>query len=71
MCYKKELTLLDSDILTLKIDTITKPNMIKCVEKQGLYDLYNETYGNLYIKFKIIYPDILTEEQKLFINKYF
>ena len=62
--FIKGLTHLDKRLLTINSESIIKPNMIKCIDEEGIYDEKTGTYGNLYIKFKIIYPDELTKEQK-------
>jgi molecular chaperone DnaJ len=62
---------LDNRMLTINSESIIKPNMIKCIDDEGIYDQTTDKYGNLYIKFKIIYPDTLTEEQKNVIKDLF
>ena len=45
--------------------------MIKCIDDEGLLDENTNKLGNLYVKFKIIYPDSLTSEQQKFIKEWF
>lgn len=61
--FIKEITTLDSRIITIHSDEIIKPNMIKKINNEGLFDDKNSIYGNLYIKFKILFPDSLSKEQ--------
>lgn len=69
--FIKTIPNLDSDVTTITSDSIIQPNTIKCVEKEGIYDQMNDIYGDLYIRFKIIYPTELTDIQKTTIEKYF
>ena len=62
---------LDTRLLTINSDSIIKPSTVHCIDDEGIYDEKSNTYGNLYIKFKIIYPNTLTNEQKEIIDKYF
>jgi len=62
---------LDSRLLTISSDDIIKPNTIRLIEHEGMYDIKTGTYGNLYIKFKIIYPNSLTKEQHKIIENNF
>lgn len=50
---------------------IIKPNMIKIIENEGMYNNENRTFGNLYIKFKVDYPNELSEHQKKIISEFF
>jgi DnaJ family protein A protein 2 len=61
--FIKGLKHLDSRMITINSETIIKPNSVRCIENEGVYDKYTGSYGNLYIKFKIIYPTSLTEQQ--------
>lgn len=61
--FIKGLSHLDSRMITINSETIIKPNSVRCIDNEGLYDNNTGSYGNLYIKFKIIYPTYLTEEQ--------
>ncbi len=61
--FIKGLQHLDSRLLTINSTSIIKPNMIKCINDEGIYDINKNTYGNLYIKFKIIFPNTLTDQQ--------
>ena len=62
--FIKGITQLDSRLITITSESIIKPNMIKCIENEGLAEENTNKLGNLYVKFKIIYPDSLTSEQK-------
>ena len=62
---------LDERLLTINSDTIIKPNTIKCIDDEGLYCSNTNSYGKLYIKFKIIYPNSLTDNQIQFIKDNF
>ena len=62
---------LDTRLLTINSDSIIKPNTIHCINDEGIYDQESNTYGKLYLKFKIVYPNSLTDEQKEIIDKYF
>ena len=62
---------LDSRLLTINSDSIIKPSTVHCIYDEGIYDEESKTYGKLYIKFKIVYPNSLTDEQKEVIDKYF
>ena len=61
--FIKGITQLDSRLITITSESIIKPNMIKCIDNEGLLNEKTNKLGNLYIKFKITYPDSLTEEQ--------
>ena len=69
--FIKSITHLDNRILNISSENIIKPNMIKCIENEGIYDNETNKYGNLYIKFKINFPKILSEEQYNAIDKLF
>ena len=60
--FRKEIIHLDSRNLTLSSDTIIKPNTIHNIKNEGLPN-NDKQYGNLYIKYKVSYPDELTQEQ--------
>ena len=62
---------LDYRLLTINSDSIIKPSTIHCINDEGIYDEESNKYGKLYIKFKIVYPNSLTDEQKEVIDKYF
>ena len=61
--FIKGLQHLDSRMITINSDIIIKPNSIRCIDNEGLYDKNTGSNGDLYIKFKIIYPTSLTEQQ--------
>ena len=61
--FIKGLQHLDSRMITINSETIIKPNSVRCIDNEGLYDSNTGSNGNLYIKFKIIYPTYLTEQQ--------
>ena len=61
----------DGRLLTINSESIIKPSTIHCIDDEGLLDNTTNTYGKLYIKFKVQYPTSLNDEQKDFINKYF
>jgi DnaJ-class molecular chaperone len=69
--FIKEITHLDSRVITINSESIIKPNTIKCINDEGLFNNIDNKYGDLYIKFKIIYPNSLNEYQKKFINDNF
>lgn len=69
--FVKGITHLDSRMLTINSEQVIKPNNIKSIAGEGLYDINNNIYGNLYVKFKIIYPTVLDDEQKKIIKEYF
>jgi len=69
--FIKGLHHLDNRILTINSEDIIKPNMIRCIENEGLYDISTGQYGNLYLKFKINYPNSLSQEQRDVLDKYF
>ena len=69
--FIKGITQLDSRLITITSESIIKPNMIKCIDDEGLLDENTNKLGNLYVKFKIIYPDSLTSEQQKFIKEWF
>lgn len=62
---------LDTRLLTINSDSIIKPSTVHCINDEGIYDQESNTYGKLYLKFKIVYPNSLTDEQKEIIDKYF
>lgn len=62
---------LDSRLLTISSDNIIKPSTVHCINDEGIYDQESNTYGKLYLKFKIVYPISLTNEQKELIDKFF
>lgn len=69
--FIKEITHLDSRIITINSESIIKPNTIKCISQEGLFNITDNIYSDLYIKFKIIYPNSLNENQIKFIKEYF
>jgi len=69
--FVKGITHLDSRMITINSDLIIKPNTMKCISDEGLYDIPTGSFGNLYVKFKIIYPNELNEEQKRIIQDNF
>ena len=69
--FVKGITHLDSRLITIHSEQIIKPNNMKCITNEGIYDTNTNTYGNLYIKFKIIYPSELSDEQKTIIKEHF
>ena len=69
--FIKGITQLDGRLITINSDNIIKPNTVKSLENEGMYDLDNGYYGNLFLKFKIVYPNSLTNEQIKFIKEYF
>ena len=69
--FIKGLNHLDNRMLTINSENIIKPSMIRCIENEGLYDISSGKYGNLYLKFKIIFPNSLSKEQKDILDKYF
>lgn len=69
--FTKEITHLDDRILSIDSVDIIKPNEIRCIENEGMYNCKTGDFGNLYLKFKIDYPNSLTQEQKDILIKYF
>lgn len=70
--FTKDIYSLDNRCITLDCKSIIKPNMIKCINEEGMPpENEKEKLGNMYIKFKIIFPDTLTIEQENVIEKYF
>jgi len=69
--FIKAITHLDDRLLTINSENIIKPNTIKCIENEGVYNINDRTYGNIYLKFKIIYPDNITKEQREIVEQYF
>ena len=69
--FIKGLEHLDTRLLTINSDSIIKPSTIHCINDEGIYDEESNTYGKLYIKFKVLFPNSLTDEQKDLIDKYF
>tara|TARA_E500000178_G_scaffold293500_1_gene298291 strand:+ start:2928 stop:3932 length:1005 start_codon:yes stop_codon:yes gene_type:complete len=62
---------LDNRIITINSTSIIKPHTIKCIDKEGIYNSNKSKYGNLYVKFKIIFPESLNNDQIKFINDNF
>jgi DnaJ homolog subfamily A member 2 len=59
---------LDARELIIKTDAIIKPNEEYKISKEGLAkDNYN--YGDLIIRFNIVFPDSLSNERKHYLNK--
>ena len=69
--FVKGVTHLDSRMITINSEQIIKPNNMKCIPDEGIYDINTKTNGKLYIKFKIIYPSELSEEQKQLLKNIF
>jgi len=67
--FTKTISQLDKRFITINSDSIIKPNTVKCIKQEGLN--LTESIGNLYIKFKVIYPDSLSEKQIEIVNEYF
>ena len=59
---------LDSRELIIKTDAIIKPNEEYKISKEGL-SKDNHTYGDLIIRFNIVFPDVLSIERKHYLNK--
>ena len=68
--FSFKLTKLNSEITVIKSECITSPNQVKTVKGLGLPDKY-EIYGDLKIKFKIIYPTELSIHQQKTLSKLF
>lgn len=59
---------LDARELIIKTDAIIKPNEEYKISKEGLAkDNYN--YGDLIVRFNIVFPDSLSNERKHYLNK--
>lgn len=69
--FIKGLEHLDDRLLTINSDSIIKPNTIHTIDNEGLYDINSNTYGKLYIKFKVHFPSSLTDKQKEIIDTHF
>ena len=69
--FIKGITHLDKRMLTISSEDIIKPSTIRCIDNEGIYDSKTGQYGNLYLKFKIVYPNSLSQEQRDIIDKYF
>ena len=69
--FTKNIQHLDNRIITINSNSIVKPNAIKCIDNEGIFDINQTLYGNLYIKFKINFPDSLTEKQLKILNENF
>jgi len=67
--FIKEITTIDSRIIAINSSAVIKPNMIKTVDDEGLYDKNLDIYGKLNIKFRIIFPESLSEDQINSISK--
>lgn len=65
-----EVTTLDNRTLCIPINDIVSPGYSKTVIGEGMPLLdQSAKFGNLILKFKVIYPDRLTETQKLQLRK--
>lgn len=69
--FIKGITQLDNRLLTISSEDIIKPNTIRCIENEGIYDINTGQYGNLFLKFRVIYPNSLSKEQKDIIDSHF
>lgn len=68
--FIKTIEHLDNHKIIINSDNVIKPNTIKCIENEGIYDINEDLYGNLYLKFKIIYPEKLSDEQQKVIEEF-
>ena len=67
--FTKNIDHLNNKYITLTSESIIKPNMSKCIDEEGMPpENEKEEVGNMYIKFKIIFPDTLTIEQRKLIG---
>ena len=69
--FIKGIETIDKRMLTIESNDIIKPNMIKQIENEGIYDNRTRLTGSLYIKFKVNFPTSLSEEQLKCIKEYF
>lgn len=69
--FIKDISTLDTRLLTINSDGIIKPNTIHTIEDEGIHDENLQKCGNLYIKFKIIYPNELTDIQRQLLEENF
>lgn len=68
-----ELNFLNNEIININIDKIIKPNYIMKIDKYGMPLVYNNNllYGDLLIKFNIIFPDNINDNQENIIKDMF
>jgi len=69
--FIKGIKTLDERIIQISNESILKPNTIKKIDGEGLSIPELNKYGSLYIKFKIIFPDEITNEQKKLLQEHF
>lgn len=62
--FSKQITLLDGNVADVSVDQCCPPNGTVIIEDKGLKNKDN-TYGNLLVKYIIMYPKQLTDEQKI------
>jgi DnaJ-class molecular chaperone len=69
--FTRDIIHLDNRILTITSSNIVKPGTIRCIDNEGMV-IYNENKnGILCIKFKIMFPETLTDKQIKIINELF
>jgi len=63
--FSKDITHLDGHTVTIKRDQVTKPHFLLKVKEEGMphHDFPSQS-GDLFVKFTVIFPKSLTEEQK-------
>lgn len=67
--FTRDIIHLDDRILTITSSNIIKPGTIRCIDNEGMI-IYNENKnGILCIKFKIMFPETLTDKQIEMINE--
>lgn len=67
--FTRDIIHLDDRILTITSSNIVKPGTIRCIDNEGMIIYNNDKNGILCIKFKIMFPESLTEKQIEMINE--
>lgn len=70
--YETKIKHLDNRELFIKVDEIIKDNMIRMIKYEGMpRDSEYLLRGHLFVKFNIVYPNVITEKQKTKLKKLF
>lgn len=64
-----KIPLLNNEYYNFKMNKIIKPNYQEIIKNKGI-KISENNYSDLILKFNIIFPDKLNEEQIIFINNY-
>ncbi|KAG9157210.1 hypothetical protein Leryth_004880 [Lithospermum erythrorhizon] len=69
--FEKTIKHLDDRLVDISSKGITKPKEVRKIKGEGMPLHYGNKKGDLYVKFEVLFPTALTDEQKTQIKKVF